>query len=434
MHYVVLGAGPSGVVAAETLRKADPNGSITLIGGENEPPYSRMAIPYVLTGKVQEAGTYLRKAPDHYAARGIEVRTNARATSLMPDNKRIDFADGSHLKYDRLLVATGARPVRPPIPGLDLKGVHHCWTLEDARNIIKLAEPGTHVVLMGAGFIGCIVLEALAARGVQLTVVEMGDRMVPRMMNPTAGTMIRRWCETKGIRVLTGTKIKSLQNVAAEKSRGIFGFLKRKEPTDSRDTLDVELDTGEMLAAHLVVVSAGVKPNVEFLENSGIKLDRGIMVDRYMRTSVNDIYAAGDVAQGYDFSTKAHDVHAIQPTASEHGRIAAMNMAGHNIQYNGSLQMNVLDTVGLISSSFGLWAGVDGGDSIEVVDNDNYKYLSLQFEDDVLVGGTAIGLTQHVGVLRGLIQTGTKLGPWKAKLKADPHRLMEAYIARTHLT
>ena len=434
MHYVVLGAGPSGVVAAETLRKTDPNGSITLIGGENEPPYSRMAIPYVLTGKVGEAGTYLRKAPDHFAAKGIEVRTGARATSLMPDNKRIDFADGSHLKYDRLLVATGARPVRPPIPGLDLKGVHHCWTLEDARNIIKLAEPGTHVVLMGAGFIGCIVLEALAARGVQLTVVEMGDRMVPRMMNPTAGTMIRRWCEAKGIRVLTGTKIKSLQNVAAEKSRGIFGFLKRKEPTDSRDTLDVELDSGEMLAAHLVVVSAGVKPNVDFLENSGIKIDRGIMVDRYMRTSVNDIYAAGDVAQGYDFSTKAHDVHAIQPTASEHGRIAAMNMAGHNIQYNGSLQMNVLDTVGLISSSFGLWAGVDGGDSIEVVDDDNYKYLSLQFEDDVLVGGTAIGLTQHVGVLRGLIQTGTKLGPWKAKLKADPHRLMEAYIARTHLT
>ena len=434
MHYVVLGAGPSGVVAAETLRKTDPNGSITLIGGENEPPYSRMAIPYVLTGKVQEAGTYLRKAPDHFAAKGIEVRTGARATSLMPDNKRIDFADGSHLKYDRLLVATGARPVRPPIPGLDLKGVHHCWTLEDARNIIKLAEPGTHVVLMGAGFIGCIVLEALAARGVQLTVVEMGDRMVPRMMNPTAGTMIRRWCEAKGIRVLTGTKIKSLQNVAAEKSRGIFGFLKRKQPTVASDTLDVELDSGEMLAAHLVVVSAGVKPNVDFLENSGIKIDRGIMVDRYMRTSVNDIYAAGDVAQGYDFSTKAHDVHAIQPTASEHGRIAAMNMAGHNIQYNGSLQMNVLDTVGLISSSFGLWAGVDGGDSIEVVDDANYKYLSLQFENDVLVGGTAIGLTQHVGVLRGLIQTGTKLGPWKAKLKADPHRLMEAYIARTHLT
>ena len=432
MHYVVLGAGPSGVVAAETLRKTDPNGTITLVSGENEPPYSRMAIPYVLTGKIAEDGTYLRKAPGHYAALGIEVR-HGLATRLDPDHKRIDFQDGSHLKYDRLLIATGARPVRPPIPGLDLKNVHHCWTLEDTRNIVRLAEPNTHVVLMGAGFIGCIVLEALAARGVQLTVVEMGDRMVPRMMNPVAGTMIRTWCEKKGIRVLTSTRIKSLQSVAAEKSRGIFGFFKRNQPTYESDTIDVELDSGERIAAHLVVVSAGVTPNVDFLKDSGVKLDRGILVDRYMRTSVNDVYAAGDVAQGYDFSTREHDVHAIQPTASEHGRIAAMNMAGQNVQYNGSLQMNVLDTVGLISSSFGLWAGVAGGDSVEVVDHDNYKYLSLQFQDDVLVGGTAIGLTQHIGALRGLIQAERPLGPWKDRLKKDPHRIMEAYVAHSQI-
>ncbi|HYG90421.1 MAG TPA: FAD/NAD(P)-binding oxidoreductase [Azospirillum sp.] len=432
MHYVVLGAGPSGVVAAETLRKADPNGTITLVSGETEPPYSRMAIPYVLTGKIGEEGTYLRKTPGHYAALGIEVR-HGLASRLDPDHKRIDFQDGSHATYDRLLIATGARPVRPPIPGLELKNVHHCWTLEDARNIARLAEPGSHVVLMGAGFIGCIVLEALAARGVQLTVVEMGDRMVPRMMNATAGTMIRTWCEAKGIRVLTSTKIKSLQSVAAEKSRGIFGLLKRRQPVTESDTIDVELDSGERIGAHLVVVSAGVTPNVEFLKGSDIKLERGILVDRYMRTSVNDVYAAGDVAQGYDFSTRAHDVHAIQPTASEHGRIAAMNMAGRNVQYNGSLQMNVLDTVGLISSSFGLWAGVEGGDSVEVVDHENYKYLSLQFQDNVLVGGTAIGLTQHVGALRGLIQAETALGPWKERLKKDPHRIMEAYVAHSQV-
>jgi NAD(P)H-nitrite reductase large subunit len=433
MHYVVLGAGPSGVVAAETLRKADPNGTITLVGGEPEPPYSRMAIPYFLTGKIQAEGTYLRKTPNHYETQGIGYRQGL-AQRLRPDEKKIDFTDGSHLAYDRLLIATGARPVRPPIPGLDRKGVHHCWTLEDARNIIGLAQPGSHVVLMGAGFIGCIVLEALAMRGVRLTVVEMGDRMVPRMMNETAGTMIKTWCEKKGIRVLTSTKIKSLQSVAAEKERGIFARLFRKEPViEASDTIDVELDSGEMLAAHLVVVSAGVRPNVEFLADSGVKVDRGILVDRYMRTSVNDVYAAGDVAQGYDFSTKGHDVHAIQPTASEHGRIAAMNMAGHNVQYNGSLQMNVLDTLGLISSSFGLWAGVDGGDKVEVVDHDNYRYISLQFADDVLVGGTAIGLTQHVGCLRGLIQTGTKLGVWKERLMKDPYRLMDAYVANSQI-
>ncbi|WP_029007796.1 NAD(P)/FAD-dependent oxidoreductase [Azospirillum halopraeferens] len=432
MHYVVLGAGPAGVVAAETLRTADRAGTITLVGGEPEPPYSRMAIPYFLTGKIPAEGTHLRKAPGYYDTLGIGFRQGT-AEGLDTDAKRIAFADGSHLHYDRLLIATGARPVRPPIAGLERKAVHHCWTLEDARNIVTLAEPGSHVVLMGAGFIGCIVLEALAMRGVNLTVVEMGDRMVPRMMNPTAGTMIRKWCETKGVRVLTSTRIKSLQSVAAEKSRGIFGFLRRKEAPRDSDTIDVELDTGEMLAAHLVVVCAGVKPNTDFLEGSGIRTDGGILVDRYMRTSANDVYAAGDVARGYDFSTKGHDVHAIQPTASEHGRIAALNMAGHNVQYNGSLQMNVLDTLGLISSSFGLWDGVEGGEAVEVVDHDAYRYLCLQFKDDVLVGGTAIGMTQHIGCLRGLIQAGTRLGPWKERLRRDPMRIMDAYVAHSQM-
>lgn len=432
MHYVVLGAGPAGVTAAENLRRFDPAGAVTLVGAEPEPPYSRMAIPYVLTGKVGEDGTYLRPAPGHFARHGIRLH-HGEARKLRPDAKKIDFADGSPLAYDRLLIATGARPLRPAIPGLELAGVHHCWTLADARAIVRLAEPGSHVVLMGAGFIGCIVLEALASRGVRLSVVETGARMVPRMMNDTAGTMIRRWCEMKGVRVHTGTGIKSLRSVAAEKSRGVFDGLKHREAPAAGDTLDVELANGEMLSAHLVVVCAGVAPNTGFLADSGIRQGRGILVDRYMRTSVNDVYAAGDVAEGYDFSTGAFDVHAIQPTASEHGRIAAMNMAGHNLPYDGSLQMNVLDTLGLISSSFGLWAGAEGGDAVEAVDHGRFRYLSLQFQDDRLIGATAIGLTRHIGVLRGLIQTGVRLGPWKERLKADPHRLMEAYLARTQM-
>lgn len=430
MHHVILGAGPSGVIAAETLRKVAPASSITMVSSEPEPPYSRMAIPYFLTGKVGEEGTHLRKTPDHFKNLHIDYR-HGFAEKLDADTKTVCFADGSNLKYDRLLLATGSRAVRPPIPGLELKNVHHCWTLEDARNIARLAVPGSHVVLMGAGFVGCIVLEALAMRGVKLTVVELGDRMVPRMMSPIAGRLLSRWCENKGVRVLTSTGVKSLRNVAAEKAQGIFARLFRREAPRKDDTLDVELSTGEMLAAHLVVVCAGVKSNTEYLEGSGIKTDRGVLVDRYLRTSVNDVFAAGDVAQGFDFSTKEHDVHAIQPTASEHGRIAAMNMAGHNVAYNGSLQMNVLDTLGLISCSFGLWNGSARSEQVEALDEENFKYLSLQFEDDVLIGGNALGLTQHVGVLRGLIQSGTRLGPWKEKLKEDPYRVMEAYLART---
>ena len=429
MRYVILGAGPAGVVAAETLRAADPDGGITLVSAENEPPYSRMAIPYVLTGKIGEDGTHLRKAPNHYDDMRIVCR-HGRASAIRPDSKTIAFADGDTLAYDRLLIATGARPVLPPIPGLDLPGVGTCWTLEDARAIVRRAEQGAHVVLMGAGFIGSIVLEALAGRGVTLTVVEMGDRMVPRMMNETAGTMIKRWCQAKGVRVHTSTRIVGISRQDEARKGGVLAALFGNGKTDG-DGLVVELDNGERLDADLVVISAGVLPNIEFLAGSGIAVDRGIKVDEYMRTSMPDVFAAGDVAQGRDLSTGGSDVHAIQPTATEHGRIAALNMAGQAVPHQGSLQMNVLDTIGLISSSFGLWMGVEGGEAAEVIDTDNYKYLRLEFADDRMVGATAIGLTQHVGVLRGLIQTGVQLGPWKQRLMADPHRVMEAYLART---
>ncbi|MCW9035061.1 MAG: FAD-dependent oxidoreductase [Alphaproteobacteria bacterium] len=434
MDYVIIGAGPSGVTAAENLRKSDPTGNITLIGDEPEPPYSRMAIPYFLADEnVGEEGTYLRPGDDPYGKQGIKYVQSA-VEAVSSKEKTVGLTDGNFIQYDKLLISTGARPIRPPIQGLDLPGVHHCWTLADARKIADLAHEGAHVVLLGAGFIGCIIMESLALRGVKLTVVEMGDRMVPRMMSQTAGTMIARWCESKNITVRTSTKITKIEDGLPPKQTGILSFLGlgKKVPNHqafSDDTLTVDLDNGELLPAHLIVVAAGVTPNVEFLEGSGIEVDQGILVDEYMATNVEGIYAAGDVAKGRDFSTGGNEVHAIQPTSTEHGRIAALNMAGVEAKYNGSLQMNVLDTIGLISSSFGLWMGVEGGDTVEKTDLENFKYICLQFKDDKLIGASCVGRTDMVGVLRGLIQSEISLGKWKEKLKENPSRVAEAYVS-----
>ena len=188
LHHVILGAGPAGVIAAETLRRQSPNDRITLVGDEHEPPYSRMAIPYLLIGNIDERGTYLRKSDDHFNRLCIE-EVRARAQSVDAKKREVHLDNGQTLAFDRLLIATGSRPVRPPIPGIDSPQVHPCWTLEDARAIQRLAQPGARVLQMGAGFIGCIIMEALANRGVELSVVEMGDRMVPRMMNDPAGNM-----------------------------------------------------------------------------------------------------------------------------------------------------------------------------------------------------------------------------------------------------
>lgn len=408
MDHVIIGAGPAGITAAETLRQNDPEGRILVVGDEPEPPYSRMAIPYLLSRHIEESGTWLRDPAHHYAERGIEIQ-RARVERLDAQAHRLHLDDGSSRSYDRLLVASGSHPAVPPIPGVDLPGVHACWTLADARALMQRTDADSDVVLIGAGFIGCIILEALRARGVRLVVVEQGERMVPRMMNDKAGGLIRAWCERKGIRVHTGTGVDAIEA--------------------NGDRLAVRLTDGTVLPAATVIAATGVRPNTAFLQGSGVNVANGIVVDQHMQSSVTDVYAAGDVAEGVDFSSGGNSVQAVQPTAVDHGRIAALNMAGRDAAFVGGLNMNVLDTLGLISSSFGLWMGVAGGEKAELYAPDDFRYVNLQFEEDRLIGASAVGLTEHVGVLRGLIQGRQRLGVWRQRLMADPTRIMEAYLA-----
>jgi NAD(P)H-nitrite reductase large subunit len=408
MHHVVIGGGPAGVNACETLRRLDPACEITLLSGESADPYSRMAIPYLLVEQIDERGTYLRKQPNHYADLGIRLRHD-QVTGIDPQQRSLQLAGGDALSYDRCLIATGATPIKPPIPGIDLPGVHSCWTLQDARAIIMRARPGAPVVLIGAGFIGCIIMESLVNRSVSLTVVEKGDRMVPRMLDSVAGGLLKRWCEEKGVGVMTESGVDAIES--------------------NGSALRVHLDNGTSLPAELVITAMGVRSNIDFLQNSGIQLDQGVLVDERLQTNLAEIYAAGDVAQGRDFSSGVSMVQAIQTTAVEHARIAAHNMVGDEpIRHAGSINMNILDTLGLISASFGQWDGVPGGEQAILLNRDSYDYLTLQFEEDRLIGASSLGHSQHLGVLRGLIRSRVHLGIWKNRLMQDPTRLMEAYL------
>jgi NAD(P)H-nitrite reductase large subunit len=411
MKHLILGNGPAGVVAAETIRRLSPGDGITLLGDEPGPPYSRMAIPYLLTGEIEEKGTWLRKDPGHFDRLGIAL-ASGRAAAVDTGRREVRLESGGTLAWDRLLVATGSRPNTPPVPGIDLPGVHPCWTLADARAIAARARKGGRVVQMGAGFIGCIILEALASRGVELVVVEMGDRMVPRMMPPRASELLRAWCERQGIHVVTGARVSEIRRQG--------------------EALSVSLTDGQSFAADLVISATGVTPNTGFLDGSGIACDQGVLVDDRMETSVKGVYAAGDVSRAPEFDTDRRVAYAIQPTAVEQARIAAINMAGREATAAGALAMNVLDTLGLVSTSFGQWHGVphaQGGSWVELRDEERFRYLRLEFRDDRLIGATSVGHTEHVGVIRGLIQGRVALGGWRERLLADPSRLMEAYLA-----
>jgi len=231
---------------------------------------------------------------------------------------------------------------------------------------------------------------------------------VPRMMGPTAGGMIKDWCIKKGVEVFTRTRVEAIEAAAP---------------------LAVRLSNGRVLAADLVISATGVKPNIGFLEHSGIRCLLGVLTDEHMQTNVPGIYAAGDCAEAFDKISGKMIVSAIQPNASEQARTAGLNMAGLKAASPGVTQINVLDTLGMVSTSFGDWQGVPGGEQVELTDRAAGRHLSLQFKGDVMVGCNSIGWTDHVGVLRGLVEGQVKLGAWKDLLRQDPTRLMEAYLA-----
>lgn len=426
-HHLILGAGPAGVIAAETLRKHAPADTITLVGDEPETPYSRMAIPYLLIGNIDEQGTYLRKKPQHFDELRIQ-HIKAKVTRVDAAGKTVQLDNGQTLAFDKLLIATGSHPVRPPIEGMDLPGVHPCWTLEDARAIQALAKPGARVLQMGAGFIGCIIMEALAARGVKLSVVEMGDRMVPRMMGPVAGGMIRDWCEAKGVQVFTGTKVEAIGRASESGLLGKLASAVGLSSDQAEGALQVRLSNGQTLEADLVISATGVRPAIGFLKDSGITCLQGVLTDECLQTNVRGIFAAGDCAEAFDLVSGKTMVSAIQPNAAEQARVAALNMVGQKTSLKGVTQINVLDTLGLISTSFGNWEGVPGGQSAVLTDLAAGKHLSLKFQDDVMVGCNSVGWTEHVGVMRGLVEGQVRLGAWKDRLIQDPTKLMDAYL------
>ncbi len=408
LRHVIIGAGTAGVTAAETLRHLDPKAVVTLLDGEGEQPYSRMAIPYLLAGQIGEEGVRIHREPDHYKKNGIELLTQ-RAIAIDSRAHVVTLADGRSLTYDRLLITTGSTPNREPVAGIDLPGVHTCWTLNDARAILAHIKRGARVVQMGAGFVGCIIMHGLLAQGARLTVLIRSGRMVSRMMPPAASAMIQRWCEARGVEVKGRTQTQRIDRHGKE--------------------LRITLTTGEVLPADMYLSVVGVTPTLDFVQGSGIDIDTGIVVDERMRTNVPDIYAAGDVVEARDCVSGRSQINAIQPNAVEQGRLAAHNMVGQTTESAGSFACNVLDTLGLISSSFGQWAGIPGGDSAVLEDGGHFRYLNLQFKEDILVGASCIGYTEHIGAMRGLIVGQHRLGHWKDALKENPTRFADAYIA-----
>jgi NAD(P)H-nitrite reductase large subunit len=411
-RHVIVGGGTAGLNAILTLRERERDASeIMLVSAER--PYSRMVLPYYLGGTIAESHVFTL-SPARLAQLQVQTYIGQRAAKLDATANQLTLDDDTILEYDDLLIATGSSAVKASVAGADSPGVHSFWTLEQARRVVAQIREGSHVVMVGAGFIAFTILNAILALKARLTIVEIAPQILPRMIDPAGAEMVARWLKHHGITIRTGATLTAIEE-AADRKRLRF-----------RD--------GEDVVADVVIMATGIRSNLEWMNGSAVRVNRGILVDDHLRSSVPNIYAAGDVAEGKDLVSGQPAVHAIEPTAMEHGRVAGANMAGQDVFYRGSLLMNIVEVCHLDIASFGAWDD-PGAEAFAATRPERWAYRKLLWRADRLVGAMILGrandiwTTNDVGMLKGLVQSGGTLGAWKEHLRRNPFDVKPAFIA-----
>jgi NAD(P)H-nitrite reductase large subunit len=411
-RHLIIGGGTAGMNAMRTIREEEREPSeITLVSAER--PYSRMVLPYYLDRSVAESHVFTATAIQ-LAQWKVKALVGRRAAGLDVKANVCTLDDGTKVEYDDCLIATGSSAVRAPVPGADGRGVHSFWTLDDARAVIDEITPGSQVVMVGAGFISFTILNSILSLGARLTIVEVAPRILPRMVDATGAELVEGWLKAHGVVIRAGATLRKIEDAKSKKR--------------------LKFAAGPDLLADVVIMATGIKTNLDWLKGSGVVVDRAVVVDERLRSNVPNVYAAGDSAQGRDLISGQGAVHAIEPTAQEHGRVAGANMAGKPVAYRGSLIINIVEVCHLDVASFGIWDDARA-DAISGVKKDRSAYRKLLFTGDRMTGAIIIGrssdiwTTNDVGMLKGLVQAGTPLGRFKEHLRRNPFDVKTAFIA-----
>ncbi len=360
--YLIVGNGAAGTYAAEAVRKQDANGRITITTEEDLVFYYRIQLNEYIAGDLKE-GELVAKKSQWYEAQNIDLKISTTITGADPEKKILITADNQQMGYDKLLVATGSHAFVPPIKGSDKPGVFSLRSIQDARDIAAWAQNIEQVTLIGGGLLGLEAGNALRKLGKQVTVVEFFPRLLPRQLDLDGAGRLQKIMEDMGFSFRLGAKT---QEISSQDGAG-----------------GVLLEGGETLPAEMVVISAGVRPNMELAEPLGLKHDKGIQVDEHLQTSEPHIYAAGDVAEFRGMP------YGIWPAAMEQGKIAGTNMAGGDLRYDGTTMANSLKVVGVDLASAGNIDAEKELDSRVFTHEDVYR--KIVFENDRIVGCIMLG-------------------------------------------
>ncbi len=398
VKYLIIGNSAGAIGAAEAIREVDRAGSVLIVSDEPYPAYSRPLISeHLATGQPLEK--ILFRPSDFYRENGIATRLGCQVKNLDTGKHLALTGNGETIVWEKLLLATGGRPIVPPIKGIKSQGVFTFTNLDDAGAISRHISRETKTVVIGGGLIGVSVTEALLKRGIPVTIVEMKERLLSIMLDETASNLAEESLKKAGGDVLTGHTVLGISSNLI--NRRVNG---------------VKLDDGSSIPCQVVIVAIGVSPRTELATQAGLKIGQGIVVDRHMATSCPDIYACGDVAEAYDFIHGCNRLTPIWPNAYLGGRTAGFNMAGVNAEYPGGTAMNAMKYFGVDIISAGIVVPPDN-DGYEIISNNCPEgYRKFVLREDYLVGMVMVGNIDRAGIIYNLMKNRVKVTGFKDEL------------------
>ena len=400
--YLIIGNSAGGIGAAEAIRQHDGSGALTIASGEPYHVYGRALISKYLSGD-RTFEDIMYRGEDFYVQNKVDVILGKSVRSLDLSAHSATLEDEEIIEWQKVLLATGGTPIVPKMNGSDKKGVFSFTKLDDAKALDQYLYNAGKAVVIGGGLIGVSVSEALSKRGIDVTIVEMKDRILNVILDETASDMAQQALCHAGIRIIT-------DNTVAE----IGG---------DESVRKVILSDGQVIPCDLVVVAIGVIPRTELAADAGIEVNRGILVDRYMRTSMADVYACGDTAEAYDFVRDSNRPVPIWPGAYIGGRTAGINMAGGGAEYPGVTAMNSLNYFGLDIVSAGI--AIDGEGYEVLTEQSGGSYKKVLLDDNLIKGFVFVGNIDKSGMIFGLMKDGVNVGGFKDRLLADDFGLID---------
>lgn len=400
-RQVIIGNSAASLSAIKAIRKVDLSCPMTLISAEDCDGYSPVLIPYYLKGRISRGGLFIVD-PDFYRFNGIRTEFGSKALAVDPLKRTVYLENRGKVVYDKLLIATGASPVRLDGSGEEVANVFSLRTIEDADRIVGCARTAKEVVIIGGGLVGLQIADALFKERIKVTILVSSRRLLSQNFDAPCSAIVQKELESHGIDILFGKNIREI---------------KRK----GKKAIVVS-DSGEECPADMVIVGKGVRPNIQLVNNSGIKVNSGILVDKFMQTSRDDIFAAGDVAEGENVVTGEREVLPNWSNACRQGWIAGLNMAGRRQAYEGGLRQNISVIFGLTIVAIGLSKSPKDGEveELKFFGPGGKTYRNILLAGNKVIGAVLVGKTEDAGILKNLTRNRKNILPLKGEIVRMP--------------